>query len=192
MKRSVSTQDCIIMDACCVISLYATGRMGEILCTISETVSVANYVKEKESLTVYDGPPGDERSNKKAINLDPLIAESLLTEIHPSGDELKTFVRLASEVDDGEAYTGAIAIHRNWALATDDIKSIRVLSSDPSKVTILSTLDLVKHWVDVTNPPAKVVHETLMNIRVRASYEPHKSHPLYDWWEAHISPKPTP
>ncbi len=186
MKSPVSSRSCIILDACCVINLYATGRIHQILGSISETVAVAHYVKEKEILSVYDGPRGNERSVKKVIELDPLITDGSLIVISPSLEELNTYVNLAFEIDDGEAYTGAIAIHREWALATDDKKTIHVINKILPEVPILSTLELVKHWTEITNAPPEIVSELLQDIKKKAIYEPHRSHQLYDWWKSYM------
>lgn len=186
MKRPVSTRYCIILDACCVINLYATGRMAQILSCVTETVALAQYVKEKESLSVYDGPRGNERSVKKAIDLDALVLDGALLVVSPNLEESNTYVDLAFQIDDGEAYTGAIAIHREWALATDDKKTIHVIREISPNVSILSSLELVKHWVDVTNAPAEIVCEALKDIRIKAYYEPNKSHLLYNWWKGYM------
>ena len=63
-----------------------------------------------------------------------------------SEEEERTFVDLAALMDDGEAVTGAIALHRGYAVATDDRKARRILAERPRSITLVSTLDLLKLW----------------------------------------------
>lgn len=46
-------------------------------------------------------------------------------------EEEETYVNLALQLDDGEAATGALAIHRGAVVATDDRKAIRILTGEP-------------------------------------------------------------
>ena len=62
------------------------------------------------------------------VDLSSLVDEGLVRvmALETPGEEA-TFVELAALVDDGEAITGALAAHRQCALATDDRKARRVL-----------------------------------------------------------------
>src|SRR5947208_17094709 len=104
-----ATHNCIILDACCVITLYITERMGDILGSVPKPFVIADYVFRNEILR---------------FDLQALIDQGLLTVVSPgSEEEQDTFIDFAVHLDDGEAMTGAIAVHRNWAIATDDRKA---------------------------------------------------------------------
>src|SRR6266700_4130778 len=53
--KLIFSQDCIILDACCVINLYASGQMGNILQSIAKVVAVAAYVRDEEAQRIYAG-----------------------------------------------------------------------------------------------------------------------------------------
>ena len=176
--------DCIILDACCIINLFASRQMKVILETIPKNLSVAAYVKDYEALRIYSGPISNVQIAYETIDLQPFIDENLLllanieTEI-----EANTYIGFAAKLDDGEAITGAIALNRNWAIATDDSASRKLFQSEAPNIALVSTLDLVKYWVDTDEPNEDIIREALLNIRVRGRYEPHRNHPLFTWWQ---------
>jgi hypothetical protein len=152
--------------------------------TIPQSLSVAAYVKDHEVLSVYSDPIDNVQVNSELIDLQPFIDEKLLILVDIETEaEANTYINFAERLDDGEAITGAIAINRNWAIATDDSASVRLFQRHAPHIALISTLDLVKYWVDTDGPNEDVIRETLLNIRVRGRYEPHRSHPLCGWWQ---------
>ena len=180
----VFSQDCIILDACCIINLYASGQMGDILKSISKSVAVAAYVRDEEALRIFGGQAGNETEEYERIDLQPIIDRGLLRVVTPETEaENITFVNFAATLDDGEAITGAIALHRNWAIGTDDRKAISFFTQNMSHLQVISTLELIKYWVDTANPPLETICLALQKVRVRARYEPNLKHKLYLWWQ---------
>lgn len=163
--------DCVIMDACCVINLYESGHMGEILESIPKSVMIAAYVREEEVAR---------------FDLQPFIERGLLTIVSiESEDEEIAFVNYAAVIgDDGEAATGAIAVHRSWAIATDDRKATNLFAADAPHIQLVSTPDLMKHWADVARPSSQVVRSAIEKIEAEGHYSPGKRHALYAWWKA--------
>jgi hypothetical protein len=108
--KIVFSQDCIILDACCIINLYASGQMGDILKSISKSVVVAAYVRDEEALRIFCGQAGNGTEEYERIDLQPFIDCGLLRVVTPETEaENITFVNFAATLDDGEAITGAIA-----------------------------------------------------------------------------------
>jgi hypothetical protein len=66
--------------------------------------------------------------------------------------EENSFVNFAVELDEGEAVTGAIAMHRHWGIVTDDRKARRVFARTNPHVQLLSTPEFIKHWVSPSLP----------------------------------------
>ncbi len=97
-----------------------------------------------------------------------------------------SYVNFAASLDDGEAITGAIAVHRNWAIGSDDRRAISLFAKEAPQLQRISTLELMKHWVDSTELPADVVRSALRNVRFRAKYVPYSRHPLYHWWRTYM------
>jgi len=161
--------------------------MGDILKSVRKSIAVAAYVRDVEALRIYGGPEDNIRLTDEKIDLQPLIDAGLLEVVSLSSeDEENTFIDFASILgDDGEAITGAIAIHRGWIVGTDDRKARAFFSRYNPPVGVIATLELIKYWVDVDSPSFEEIKGVLRNIRLRANYEPDRKHVLFDWWQKH-------
>jgi predicted nucleic acid-binding protein len=172
-RHSVTT----LLDACVVLSLYATRRMPEILSAVPGPAAIVDLVA-REALYVrriVDGQP-----EREPVDLAPLISSAALEILTAEDeDELQTFVDRAVNLDDGEAMTAALAIHRGLILVTDDRKAERLLTG---RVRLRATLDLVKSWADGKNIGDDVLHEVVTCIYERG-YQPPIRHPLKRWWD---------
>jgi len=180
----------IILDACCVINLYASGYMRDILETIPPQVSVAAYVLYEESNRIYTGPLDDPTRETELINLQPFIDDNLIQIVSLECEaEENSVIEFSSvrRVDTGEAVTAAIAIHRQWSLATDDRSALSFFVRSEPALHLISTLDLLKCWADTTRPQLAIVNTVLANVQNRARYKPHNTHHLYRWWERYKS-----
>ncbi len=173
----------VILDACCVINLYASLCTKRILSSIPVQVLVADYVMSNESLCVLYGSDGNCAAIKEQIDLLPFVGNGDI-EIASIDvkKELETFMYFASQVDDGEAITGAMAYHRNLAIATDDVKAAKLFKSEAPAIQVISTPELLKHWADNDNASFQDISTALKNIRFRARYAPEETHGLYEWW----------
>lgn len=161
--------DCIILDASCIISLYASGQMAEILNSIPKSITVAAYVSNREALWSYSGPDGDIRRDKARIDLQPFVDVGLLTIVDIDNEtEEELFVDLAARLGAGEAVTGAIAFHRNWAIAIDDKKARALFEREAPHLQLVYTLEMVKYWVDIAHPSPMTIASALHNIQTRA------------------------
>jgi hypothetical protein len=184
MGKIAPSHDYIILDACCVINLFASGKMPSILETIPDKFAIAHYIIEKEALAIYGGPDGDVMQTKKVIDLSPFVGSSLLTLASPSyEDEYMDFVNFTRYLDDGEAITGAIAKYRSWGIGIDEKRGISFFRREIPQLPLLSTAELIKYWADSANPSGSLLSDVIQNIRSRARYSPGKGHPLYQWWE---------
>jgi hypothetical protein len=174
----------IILDACCVINLHASGRLDEIVASLHASVTIASYVYEQELSKTVVEPDAADRQTEQGINLHSALALRIITLASLESEAEETaFVNLAVYLDDGEAITGAIASVRGWTVATDDRTAISFLRRQAPSVQIVSTLELVKHWVDARQPSPDVIRAVLERIRVQAKYKPGRQHPLYVWWQ---------
>lgn len=176
--------DTIILDASCLISLYATGKIKEILEAVPKTVAVTAYVYKVESLWIYSDPDKSGQKLRETIILQPLIDEGVLKIVTTETEaEAETLVSLSMKIrDHGEVCTGAIAINRNWAIAVDDSKARRLFQEVANHLQLVYTLELVKNWTELNSSPPETIAQVLYNIRNRAAYTPQKENPLYLWW----------
>ena len=175
--------DTLILDASCIISLYASRQIENILRSIPKSVSVSAYVYEKEALWIYGGPDDNIMLTKERIDLQPFVDTDLLKIVEiGTGNEGELRVNFEASLDPGEAVTGAIAVHRTWAIAIDEKKARNLFNREAPNIQLVYTLELVKHWVDVSGPSAETISAALRDIRYRAIYQPGQNHPLYTWW----------
>ena len=158
------------MDACILINLNASGRMEAILKSIPPQVAVATYVAENEI---------------KSFDLQPFIDEGLLTvyDIDFSSEEDTNRVVSYSYAlgADGEAYTGAIAVSKNWAIGTDERRVLKFFERETPHLQRITTHELVKHWVDTTMPERETVRLALEQIAVIGKFAISAQHPCFEW-----------
>ena len=169
----------LILDASCLLNLYATERFGEIAASLREQVAVA----EEEALFIRREASADGEGDQVLVDLSPFVSEDLVEVMRlASRDEETTFVTLAALIDDGEAATAALAVHRGCSVATDDRKARRVLSERAPTVPLVSTLDLVAQWAETMSVPLVQLRTALERMRSGASYVPGRRDPRYMWW----------
>jgi len=183
MHRLAFNGEGVILDACCVINLCASLCTKRILSSIPVRVHVADYVMSNEGLSVLSGPVESCAAIKEPIDLRPFVDNGEIEVVSLDGEkELDTFLYFASEVDDGEAITGAIAYHRRLAIATDDVKATKLFNREAPEIQVISTPELLRHWADNDNASFQDISAALRNIRFRARYAPEETHVSYRWW----------
>lgn len=171
----------LLLDACCLINLFATGRMEEILASLPYRFATSRWVASKEVLSVGQSvvpgvPP--EREIIPTTRLEELLTLFDLT----TEEEMNDFIRFVVELDDGEAGVCTLAISRGGMVATDDRKALRVLAERAPQVPTLQTPELLYDWAQRTEAEAADVSEVLRNIRYRARFWPRRGAPRSDWW----------
>lgn len=169
-----------IIDACCLINLYATGTEDTILQACGEFWVPGKVQREALRIRrVDDDDPT--RVVSQDIDLGDAIAAGLIHTCQLEGqDEVDAFVRFAMELDDGEASCLAIAVSRGWTVATDDRKARRIASENG--ISLISTPELIQRWVRKTSPAEVTLIEVLRNIERFARFRPRRIDPLHPWW----------
>ena len=178
--------ECLILDACCIINIAATSRMEEIIRSFGMPIAVAAYVREKELLSLARADPAD--LEEDPIDLQPLILRGLIEIVAATDSEEAMSLRLTADphrLDEGEAISGAIALHRNWAVGTDDRRGTAVLLRLSPNIPVLSTPELLSHWATQVRPDADQLRAVLNQVQVRACYQPARQHPFGQWWRNH-------
>lgn len=172
----------IMLDASCAINLYGSGKMGDVLAALPIPASIAEYVYVNEMLKISQGPGKPDVK----IDLEQLIESGTLKVVPLSpGDEEMTALNFAAfGLDNGEAITGAIAVHRNWAIALDDRSANSILKREASHLQLITTPELIKYWTDSSAPQVELVRKVLQNIEKFGRYRPAHDHPLITWWQS--------
>jgi hypothetical protein len=162
-----------LLDACVAINLVASGVPLDDLAASAGVRFTMTSVAAAE--TLYLAP---DRASGERMVID-LSARSLdIVELDP--DELASFVELAAQVDDGEAATLAVAIHRHLEVATDDRRGSRLAKEHG--IAVVTTASLVRRWANDAAAPAAAIAAAVDAIRRCASFIPPRSDPDYDWW----------
>ena len=178
----------LLLDASCLLNLYATGRMRDIAASTGYQFEVADYVLRYEAFYVLQTNLEGAAEERVPVDLDSLIGDGLLHVVELEGEDvLSSFVQLASLVDDGEAATGALALHRDCSVAIDDRKARRVMGEVMPGVALVSTLELMQLWAEEASTSASELQEALRAMQIRASYVPGRRDPLYGWWLSEMS-----
>jgi predicted nucleic acid-binding protein len=181
MSDSANLPNGTLLDACAVLSLYATDHMTDIISIVPGPIAIVETVHHEALYVrrIIDGVPEPE-----PVDLAPMIDAGVLAVIDTDDEEeLQTFVDLAVDLDDGEAMTAALAIHRGYVLVTDDRKAERILTD---RVQLRATLDLVRVWADAQGIEDTALQSALMRIYNRG-YQPSRRHPLKPWWDRILS-----
>lgn len=182
MPELVIQSDHIVLDACCIINFAATGKFDNIIEAVPSQCVVATYVMKHEVLSfinIY--------GQEAPISVNGLVQKGLMLEVgidYADEKEANYIVAFeADNLDSGEAESAAIAINRDWAIATDDKRAIKVIAQTSPKTHILTTPELIKHWVDKFDVNDDVVKQAIKSIR---KYTPPLTHPLVDWWKKYL------
>lgn len=166
----------LILDTCVVLSLYATRRMEALLAALPGPILIAEAVLH-EALYVHVIVDGVRE--KEPIILGPLVDAGKLTVVAPESQaEYESLLEFAMVLDDGEAMTCALALHRGLRIATDERKTIRLVGD---RIAVVGTLDLVRGWASDAGASADEIREMLAAIADRG-YVPGQDHPHWPWW----------
>jgi predicted nucleic acid-binding protein len=193
----------VVLDACCVINLYAAGKILTSEAPQSKPprrkivlpgaapqakrllfdfkLHLPAKVKGEAQYVLQPDEEDKTKLVKAEVHLDPLLQSGLLHECDLEGEqENDLFVQMAVKLDDGEAACFAIAKSRGWVLATDERPTERLAKQHG--VSIITTPELVKLWADKTKASEEVVAQVLWNIQTYAHYFPRKTLPMHSWW----------
>ena len=169
----------LVLDACCVINLCATGRAEEILGALPYLCAVVQYVLDDEALSI--GLEGGGPEERERTDLTALVGAGLLEVKSPStAEEIAEHVRFALELDEGEAQTCAVAAVHRAAVATDDRKALRLIEREG--LVAVQTPELLHSWAEDCGPGEDQLCETLHRVESLASFRPRQSSPFGNWW----------
>lgn len=175
----------LVVDACVLLNLHASGQVEEILASLPCRCLVSPYAS-REALW-YLGLTEDNASlTRRGITLEPLITGGLLEIVNLTSEEQTTFVELAEHLDDGEAASGALAISRSASVATDDLKALRVFARLTPPLRTLGTPTLLRFWAETSGIDRSEVAVALQAIRTGARFLPADSDRDAAWWKEQL------
>ena len=166
--------DDLVLDACVVINLAATGvPFIEFAKACGPNLWMASLASQ-EALYVIGSDGELERIEVTALR--PMVVVGL------SDAELGLFMQLAGELGDGEAASIALAESRGWHLATDDRKALRIAKARNPVIGLETTCSVVRRWSEKYAVGPNSLSEALQRIESRASFLPPRDDPNRDWW----------
>ena len=169
-----------ILDACVLINLLASGEAEGVLRAAARDSFVCAAV-EREAVYLRTDDPN---SPLELVSLAPYFGAGLLTVCDVEGAaEMGLYVNYAADLDDGEAMSLAIALARDFILATDERKARRLFleaARDPGR--LVSTSELMRAWVEGASVPAERLKSALLRVESRARYQPPPTDANYRWW----------
>ena len=172
----------LLLDASCVISLYASSQMEPILRAYPAQIGVVDVVRTGEILDVWDGPDENVRQHKSTVNLLSFIAAGVLVEAPFENIDVKMVLNLAAHgLNNGECATMAVAYRLGWGLGIDNVSAWRRIAALLPQVSLVSTSQLLKYWADTQHITLKDVCTALQSMRRRGGYRFQKHDPLGDW-----------
>ncbi len=175
----------LLLDACCLINLLATGRMEEILNVLPFRFATSRLIATKEVLTIARDEDGDARIEREVIPGMALESSGILTLLDlETAQELADFVRFAADLDDGEASVCALALAHGGGVATDDRKALGVLRREASPVVTVQTPELLHDWAHLSKVSESEVASVLRSIEQRARFRPRRDAPRFEWWSS--------
>jgi predicted nucleic acid-binding protein len=153
----------LLLDACGLINIAATGRIAEIADFFGGLLVVEDVAEEAP----------------RAVAVASTLAVIFL------GDaESETLVALAAidGMDAGEAATFAVAAARRLPVVTDDRRAIRAATEHTPDVRIYRTASVLRAFVDQAQLSHRVVEEMLKAVESEASFAPADGTTDADWW----------
>jgi predicted nucleic acid-binding protein len=184
MVATISEGSTLLLDACCIINLFATGRAEEILAALPYEFATSRLIVDKEVISITCSPKSTDLLDREVIHPSRLESLPNLAIVDFSGDaELDLFIHFAAHLDDGEASVCALALARGGALATDDRKAIRLLAGTRPEIKVVQTPELLYQWAQLLRIRDQEVREVLQAVEQNARFRPRRDAPHSDWWE---------
>lgn len=179
---SISRYSLVLLDACVTINLAASGVPLEDYCAALSIAFAMTDLAAAEALYL----PADDGDlpdiGPEVVEIGALAAQGGLSIVRLSEAEVESFVGFASQVDDGEASTLAVARHRQLCVATDDRKARRLAASLDPPIDLLGTTEILRQWGTSQAERSERMPEVIRRIERRASFIPRRDDPHFEWW----------
>ena len=171
--------DDLLLDACVMINVAASGVPLQELASRNGVTFVMARAGAAEALFLA---PADEGGTRERIDIAGSAERGDLRLVDLTPSEQSTFIDFAREVDDGEAATLAVAMHRGWSVATDDRKAQGLAQAAEPPIELVTTSALLRAWARASCSPAERVSDILKRVESRAKFIPRRADPHRGWW----------
>jgi predicted nucleic acid-binding protein len=166
----------LIADTSTLLNLYASDTFEKILTSIEIPVCIVENVARETQYILRNG-------QKEKTVLTSFISNKLLRIVSLESDEEKSsLIEFSREIDDGESATGAIALHRQWDIATDDKKARTIFAREIPQSVCVGTADILHHSAEYFNWDNDTIRLIIQTIQIQARFRPRADGPLAPWW----------
>ncbi len=177
----------MLLDTCVLLNLLASGEIEPVLSTLKKRWLICAAV-EKESIYLRSEDPN---SPLELVSLLPLITVGLLEVCDvETEDEARLYVNYATRLDDGEAMSVALAIARDYCLATDERKARRIFLETGTRERLTCSSQLLRDWKETARISRNRTRTALLEIANRARFSPSEGDENREWWDDLCSGKP--
>ncbi len=173
-------QRAVLLDTCVLINLIATGHLEDIVSRSDDEFIICSAVAD-ESIFLRQV---DVQAQPELVQIQSLVQSGHLRVYHPENDEEESlYVSYATELEDGEAMSLALAQLRGLVMATDDKKARRLfLEAVDDSSRLLSTAAILRKWAERGRVPPATLAAILKGVNTRARFFPSQTDPDYQWW----------
>ena len=165
--KTASTTHEIAMDTCCLINFHFSGKAEQIISSLPSRPHITEEIVRE--VRTFDA--------MQYVNRGILILDTF------DENEESTFVNLAAlPLGNGESACGTLALHRGYAIATDDFRAVQEIKQIQSNVMIFSTPRILRHWEHTKHISPTELQAVLQNIETIGQYKPRPGNPELSWW----------
>lgn len=182
--NQVMSNRLVVIDACAMLNLLATGREVDILGALELALLETDRVS-REVFFLWTAPDEDGVRRRETASKESLVERGLLETRSLDTDPLiDAFVACAARIKDTDASCIALAGVLGIPLVTDDAKERRVALDVFPQIEILSTLDLVHDAAALLRWDDAQLIEVALALRWRGNFAPPKRDPRGPWFVA--------
>lgn len=162
----------IVTDTCCMFNLIHSGYAESILNCFEPPLHIP-----VDAQSILVNSPIQSLVEKKSLYLTDLENDF----------EFSYYIAFSRfGLQNADAACAAIALNRNWAIATDDSRMQMILHNIALPVQIITTPDIIKYWIGIVRPSLEQAMAVIADIQRNAHYYPPMKHALYTWWQNYL------
>lgn len=176
----------LVVDACCLLNLLATGRELELAVALDATFLVTPQAHGETRYLC--GPPDPDVDGQPPtqipVELSPLMQAQRL-EVHALSEaDAEAFIACASHLRDADASSVALAATRHVPLASDDGKVKKIARRLYPEMEVISTLQIIREAVEHVGIVGEPLKQLLQDLCTRGNFSPPRRDPARAWFEA--------
>lgn len=99
----------ILLDTCCLINLFTSAHIEDIISTVPVPFGVAEAVRREALYILPERESAEPSTEASPVSIEPLVGSGLLEVLQPESEqEAGTYIDFAADLDDGEAMPNVI------------------------------------------------------------------------------------